>query len=77
MDIQQFDNESSVVMISEQIEKYKKNDKSKKELTLNIDIWYDEINDDQSLQSEKALNSIVLWRTTYLSLSSITFKLGI
>ena len=39
MDIQQFDNESSVVMNSEQIEKYKKYDKSKKALTINIDIW--------------------------------------
>ena len=77
MDIQQFDNESSVVMISEQIEKYKKYDKSKKALTINIDIWYDEIKDHQSLLSEEALNSIFLWRTTHLPLSSIAFKFGI
>ena len=77
IDIQQFDNESSVVMISEQIENTRNMINIKKALTINIDIWYDEIKEDQSLQSEEALNSIILWCTTHLSLSSIAFKLGI
>ena len=77
MNIQDCDNKYALVVINDQINKHKNDEWSKFEV--DTELFYDneQINEDKSSIAEKDIDTIFLWRTSHLPVSSIAFKVGI